>query len=295
VLQKLGLAEDPEFAAQGVVSQTIGAISRLLGWRKPEAEASVSRHAIDAFERKLSVKRVGVTYILEMTFDSVDPERAARILNTISETYISAQMDDRYRWSPQSEKWFKDRTSELSNQASAAKNAVAAYYKSKTDIADSSGAVDAATAPSQLTPSTQGELRELEATAEAATRTYDNFLRVQRYMEITQQQSSPTFEARLIEVTRPLVASSPKAKLLLGMATVGGVLLGIAIGLLRDLSDRGILTSADRTAVSSVVALQQGELANENYTPAAFSPLRHQNPRDEPGTLAAGTRRSPDA
>jgi hypothetical protein len=45
------------------------------------------------------------------------------------------------------------------------------------------------------------------------------------------------------------------------------------------------------------VALQQGEaaLANENYTPAAFSPLRHQNPRDEPGTLAAGTRRSPDA
>ena len=49
------------------------------------------------------------------------------------------------------------------------------------------------------------------------------------------------FEARLLtEVSRPLRASSPKAGLVLGIAIVGGMLLGIAIGLLRDLFDRGI-------------------------------------------------------
>jgi succinoglycan biosynthesis transport protein ExoP len=64
-----------------------------------------------------------------------------------------------------------------------------------------------------------------------------------RYME-AQQQSTPALEAHLLaEASRPLRASSPKAGMVLGIFTVGGVLLGIAIGLLRDLSDRGIRTS----------------------------------------------------
>jgi uncharacterized protein involved in exopolysaccharide biosynthesis len=241
VIQELGLAEDPEFTAQGVVRRMIRSTSRLLGWRKPETESESSelRYAIESFERKLSVKRVGLAYIVEITFDSIDPERAAQILNTVAEIYISAPMDAKYRSTSESEKWFKDRTNELGNQASAAKKAVVDFYKNKTGTADLSGAVDAGTPPLQLTPSMQSALRELETTAEAAARTYDNFLRAQRYMAAVQQQSSPTFEAHLLtDVSRPLTASSPKAGIVFGISTVGGVLLGIAIGLLRDLSSQ---------------------------------------------------------
>jgi uncharacterized protein involved in exopolysaccharide biosynthesis len=253
VIRKLGLADDPDFTTQGVVRRMIRSTSRLLGWRKPETDSSVLRYAIESFERKLSLKRVGLTYIVEITFDSVDPERAAQILNTVAETYIMAQMDAKYISASQSEKWFKDRTNELSNRASAAKKELADFYKNKTDIADSSGAVDAGTPPSQLTPSMQNELRELETTAEAAARTYDNFLRAQRFMAAVQQQSSPTFEARLLtDVSRPLTASSPKAGIVLGISTVGGVLLGIAIGLLRDLSGRRT-APARRSGKSAVV------------------------------------------
>jgi uncharacterized protein involved in exopolysaccharide biosynthesis len=237
VIRKLGLAEDPDFTAQGVVRRMVRSMSRLLGWRKPETESSVLRYAIESFQRKLSVKRVGPSYIVEITFDSIDPERAAQILNTLAEIYIMAPMDAKYRSTSQGEKWFKDRTNELGNQASAAEKAVADFYKNKIGIADSSSAADAGTPPSQLTPSMQNELRELEATAEAAAKTYDNFVRAQRYMAAVQQQSSPTFEAHLLtDVSRPLTASSPKAGMVLGISTVGGVLLGIAIGLLRDLS-----------------------------------------------------------
>ena len=91
VIQKLGLAKDPEFVGQaGGVRGMIRSISSLLGWSKPETESSVMRRAVESFDRKLSAKRLGSTYIVELTFDSVDPERVALVLNTLAETYILA-------------------------------------------------------------------------------------------------------------------------------------------------------------------------------------------------------------
>jgi capsular exopolysaccharide synthesis family protein len=247
VIRKLGLAEDAEFSGRnGVVRGMIRSISRLLGWSKPETDSTVTQHALESFERKLSAKRIGATYIVEITFESIDPERAALILNTVTETYVMANMDAKYKSALRGEKWVKDRMNELSNQASAAQNAVADYYKNRSDIADSAAAAaaDADTPPLQSTARKQGDLRELEAAAESAAKTYDNFLRALRYMDAMQQQSLPVFEARVLnEATRPVRASSPKVGLVLGISTVGGMLLGIAIGMLRDMSDRGIRTS----------------------------------------------------
>jgi len=241
VIGKLGLGRDPEFA--GHDGGTIKSISRLLGWGKPKTEPGGLRYAAESFQRKLSAKRVGLTYIVNLTFDSIDPERAAEILNAVAETYIAAQMDAKYQSALQGEKWAKDRLNELSSRASTAQRAVANYHKNRNDIADSADPVDAGTPASQSTARVQGELRELEAAAESTARTYDNFHRALRYME-AQQQSLPVLEARLLnEASPPLRASSPKVRNVLGISTVAGVLLGIAIGMLRDLSDRGIRTS----------------------------------------------------
>jgi uncharacterized protein involved in exopolysaccharide biosynthesis len=242
VIQRLGLTHDPEFSGQGLARPTKRAVSRLLGWSRAETEYSLMRYATDSFARNLSAKRVGSTYIVEIAYDSVDPERAAQILNTVVETYIMGQMDARYKSALQNERWVKDRTNELSSQVSAAKKAVADYHKNRNDIADSAGTVEAGAPASQLSARMQGELRELEAAADAATKTYDSFLRAQRYMEAGQQQASPSFEARpLTEVSRPSTASTPRAGIVLGISTIGGLLLGVAIGMLRDLSDQGFV------------------------------------------------------
>jgi uncharacterized protein involved in exopolysaccharide biosynthesis len=251
VIRKLDLAKDPEFARHGVVRGMISSMSRLLGWSKPETEFSVMRRALESFDRKLSAKRVGLTYIVEITFDSIDPERAAQILNTVAETHIAAQMDAKYKSALRDEKWVEDRISELSSQASAAQSVLANYRKNRNNSADSADAVDAGTPPSQSTARMQGELHELEAAAESTARTYDNFLHGLRYME-AQQQSLNTEAHLLTEVSRPLEASSPKVGIVLGISTVGGVLLGIAIGMLRDLSDRGS-APASRSVGSAVV------------------------------------------
>jgi uncharacterized protein involved in exopolysaccharide biosynthesis len=220
VIEKLGLAQVPEFAT----SQGGGMISRLLGWTKPEREASAARYALEPFERKLAAKRVGPTYLVEITFDSRDPDRAAQIVNAVVEKYITHQMD---KASLQDEKWAKDRLNELSTQALAAQTALEDYNKNRKELTDSAATID-----------------RLAAAAESSKHAYDNFRYVLRKTEATQQQSPPVFEASLVSAASPpLRVSSPKPRVVVGIAIVGGLLLGIAIAMLRDLVDRGVRVS----------------------------------------------------
>jgi capsular exopolysaccharide synthesis family protein len=221
VIQTLGLLEDPEFVGRdGVIRTALRPIGLLLGWNG--AEPSVMQRAVEFFERKLSAKRVGLTYIVGITFDSADPKRAAEILNTLAETFIAQQMDAKYNSSLRDETWIKTRLSELSGQASAAQKALEDYHKNGT------------TAPSKT-------VDQLMDAAETSTIAYDNFRHMLRRMEAMREQSTPAFEARVVtEATPPLRPSSPKRSLVLGLSTIAGVLLGIAIGLLRDASNQGI-------------------------------------------------------
>ena len=128
VIRKLDLAKTPEFLGEtGGVRSAIRSIARSLGWSKPETEETAMRLALETFQRKLSVRRVGLTYIVGMSFQSIDPKRAALILNTVAETYIAQQMDAEYDSNLLDETWIKDRLNELSNQASAAQKALADY------------------------------------------------------------------------------------------------------------------------------------------------------------------------
>ncbi|MCP3471610.1 Wzz/FepE/Etk N-terminal domain-containing protein [Bradyrhizobium sp. CCGUVB1N3] len=216
VIGKLGLAQDPEFE----VGQTslLSSVSRLLGWSKPETKATAARYVVESFQRKLSAKRIGPTYLVEIAFDSRDPDRAAQILNAVAEKYITHQMD---YGGLQDDSWIKDRLNELSTQASAAQKALADYSRDGKDAADSAATID-----------------RLTAAAESSKSAYDNFRHVLRKMEVTRQQTSPVFEASLITgASPPLRPSSPKARIVLGAAIVVGGLLGIAIGILRDLSE----------------------------------------------------------
>jgi uncharacterized protein involved in exopolysaccharide biosynthesis len=233
LVAKLGLAENPAFAGHdSVLGGLARSTSRLLGWSKPETEANARRYVVESFERKLSAKRVGPTYLVEITFDSADPDRAAQIINAVAEKYITYQMDDR---SLEDETWVKDRLEELSNQASAAQRALEDHNRNGKDASDSDDARD-----------------KLVAAAESSKKAYENLRHVLRKMEATRQQSPPVFEASLVtEASPPLRATWPKVKSVLGISIVAGLLLGVAIGMLRDLSGRSIAARGEETRRSS--------------------------------------------
>ncbi|WP_249137611.1 Wzz/FepE/Etk N-terminal domain-containing protein [Bradyrhizobium canariense] len=268
VIVKRGLVTDPEFSG-GMARRINSSLSHLLGWSKPEVNSGVTRYAIEAFERKLSVRRSGLTYIVDLAFDSSDPGRASQILSTVVETYVTAQMDAKYKWSLQNDNWVKDRVNELRGQASAAKQAVADYNTNK--IANSGATAEPGAPSFQTTTITDGGLRELEAAADAAARTYDSFLRMLRYTDAMQQQSAPVLEARLLtEVSRPYTASSPKARMVLVIALFGGVFLGIALGMLRDLLNRGRAPAPWPGAIESGTRIVGGATADRSYSDGSF-------------------------
>ncbi len=96
---------------------------------------------------------------------------------------------------------------------------------------------------SRTTDSAELTIRSLENQAKALRSMYDSFL--QRYMGSLQQETFPITETRVLSpAAPPQYKSKPKGKKILMIGLVGGLGLGIALGLLKEIMDRGFRTSA---------------------------------------------------
>jgi polysaccharide biosynthesis transport protein len=116
------------------------------------------------------------------------------------------------------------------------------YEIAKTREDSIQKSLDQTIAQSQTTNEAQVTLHNLESSAQTYRALYDNFL--QRYMESVQQQSFPISDARVItQATRPMSKSSPRTFFVTALAALGGLLFGVGVGLLRDISDRVFRTS----------------------------------------------------
>ena len=94
-------------------------------------------------------------------------------------------------------------------------------------------------------------LQELESNASTYQSLYESFLK--RYTGAVQQDSYPLVETRLISSASALSTKvKPKPLLVLGLSLMGGLALGVGVGLLRDLMDRGFRT---RTQVQSLLQI----------------------------------------
>jgi len=80
-------------------------------------------------------------------------------------------------------------------------------------------------------------------------------------MESVQQQSFSVTEARVItKATRPFGKSAPRSGIILAVAALGGMILGVGVGFVREISDRVFRTSSQveqhlHTACIAVVPL----------------------------------------
>jgi len=140
VIRKLNLTEDPEFVGpgKGVISSVVGFITGLFGSGKLRTPEEIEDAVLEAFDHARSVSRLGLTYVMQLTFRSQDPAKSARIVNAIADAYINDQLDAKYQATRRASLWLQDRIKELQAQALTAERAVA-DFKEQNNIVDAGG------------------------------------------------------------------------------------------------------------------------------------------------------------
>jgi succinoglycan biosynthesis transport protein ExoP len=133
---------------------------------------------------------------------------------------------------------------------------IAETYKSDLEIAKQHQDDLEKTFASAITQS-GGPLRELQGSADSYRALYDGLL--QRYVQSVQELSSPTTEARLLtRASPPTSTTGSKAILIAALASIGGLMLGVGISVMRQMTDRVFRTTdqveaALRTECISIV------------------------------------------
>lgn len=136
VIRDLRLMDDPEFIGSGG-----GLVGALTGWVQsagPRSEFDLVRRAAETFSSQLTVRRVGLTYIMEIGFRSLSPDRAAQIANAVADAYVTDQLEAKYQATRRASAWLQDRIRDLRDQASTAERAVV-EFKTKNNIVESGG------------------------------------------------------------------------------------------------------------------------------------------------------------
>jgi succinoglycan biosynthesis transport protein ExoP len=161
VIKDLHLNEDPEFISPRagffdtiigsvtnfVTNALTGAITDLLTFGVPSGEKSTNgplpeswlmQSAVGTFQGHLAVKRVGVTYAIEIEFQSLSPDRAAQIANAVADAYVVDALEAKYQTTRRAAIWLQDRLKELREESANAERAVI-DYKTKNNIVDTGG------------------------------------------------------------------------------------------------------------------------------------------------------------
>jgi succinoglycan biosynthesis transport protein ExoP len=141
VIKRLRLTEDPEFVnpGGGLIGTLIGAVTGLFAsGGGPSSEFALTRTAILSLQNRLTVRRVGLTYIIVISFRSYSPDRAAEIANAVADAYIDDQLEAKYESARRAGTWLQTRLRELREQASTAERAVVAF-KNKNNMVDAGG------------------------------------------------------------------------------------------------------------------------------------------------------------
>ncbi|TIR24110.1 MAG: ATPase [Mesorhizobium sp.] len=207
-------------------------LQRHLGLSEPDAPVTLteyqkSRRSMSIFRNDLDIRRVGVSYAIDISFTSADPEGAANIANATANAFVHEQIDTKAEAAKEGGAWLEKRLQQLRTQMNEAR-ARAQEFRSRHDYSVSGEAGDG------INP--EPTLEELEVTADTYQKIYESFL--QAYTNSVSQQSYPVADARVITAaTAPLSPSAPKPKLVLAFAAVAGLILGIGVSFVRHSFD----------------------------------------------------------
>ena len=119
-IRNSGLSSRPEFSNPGGPSEAI-ATGNLANQKRPPE--------LGEFLGSLAVKRVPNSRLMDVTFESTDPQLAARIVNAHIENFIQQNLRSRYEATSQASSWLADQLNELKLKVQKSEDARIAYER----------------------------------------------------------------------------------------------------------------------------------------------------------------------
>ncbi len=145
VINKLGLIDDPELASKStsILEPLKSALKGLIRSSKEEALSSEIqdeplRQAVNNFNDGLSVRRVGRSYVIEISFQSTDKDKASRVANAVGEAYIQDQLQAKYSATKRATDWLQERIDELRQEAEKADHATL-EFRNRNNLTSTGG------------------------------------------------------------------------------------------------------------------------------------------------------------
>ena len=138
VVNALQLSQDPEFnsalAPPSLKSNIKSSVLSMFGAAKPRdipedpiAQQKAQERIVDAVLGRLSVRRAGLTYVINVSFESESPTKAATIANKFAELYLLEQLEAKFDATQQANNWLNSRLEGLRQQVLTDEAAVQNY------------------------------------------------------------------------------------------------------------------------------------------------------------------------
>lgn len=108
VIQRLSLGDDPEFWEDG----------------QPPRDARAYSGVIDRFMDHLDVLPLENSRVIRVSFWSVDPDKAARVANTLADEYLQARLETKFELTRRASTWLGERIEDLRGKVASAEAAV---------------------------------------------------------------------------------------------------------------------------------------------------------------------------
>lgn len=150
VVRGLNLTADPEF--NGTLREVkgfaklkgdiTGSIKKSVGLEESKVEIIsadvIEDGVVSAVISRLGVGRKGLTYVIDISFRSEDPEKATLIANRFAQQYLTEQLDAKFDATSRVNGWLTGRLEDLRTDLRQAENAVEAY-RAQTGLLSAEG------------------------------------------------------------------------------------------------------------------------------------------------------------
>ncbi|RFB81104.1 AAA family ATPase [Methylovirgula sp. 4M-Z18] len=203
VIDQLKLASDPDLNGSGPSIASLWGQLRARIFSPSTKELSDAANqppedVVAAFQSRLTTKRLSFSNVIEISYSSSSPTRAADIANAIASAYMADQQDAKVQADRDAARWLQQRLWDLDDEALKAERAVTAF-KYQNNIVSSSG-----------TPMEEQQMTELNNRLVAArAQTADAAAKLDRYEAVLRANSGDSPSLNALDSINTDVLNSP--------------------------------------------------------------------------------------